>query len=730
MKLRALALALLISCSPLTYGLDKDGNRIGLVLSGGAARGLSHIGVIKALEQQGIQVDAVAGTSMGAIVGAMYASGYSVNQLESIATSLDWNYALADFPPRRDLTFRRKEEERRHLLKTKIRITGNEVSLPKGVLDGQNLGLVLQDIFQHTNSISQFDQLPIPFRAVATNLETGEAVVLHDGSLPAAVRASMSIPGLLAPVQHNKMLLADGGMANNMPVDVARAMGVDRVIAVNIGSPLLKRENIDSIFAVSEQVTTFLTIKSTEYQKASLLPQDLLLEPVLEGIGSVDFDAAADAIEQGYQATMAQATALASFQSAGAQAQAELTTHKDPIISAISLQNNSYLHDEAILSFIRQPKGEPFNQALLIHNINTLYGLDYFVSVNYELHDAANGTKRLHILVNGDTRHMSFVRLGFSTSDDLRGNNYYNLAASFNKAGITQYGAEWYTQLQLGNNALLSSEFFLPLGYETPLYIKPVLSYTARDIPIYDEALKTERLIVRDRKSSAGIEGGFMFSQYTDISLGVHVADGRLNVKTGEALIDELGYDQGYLEASFRLDSEDHVYFPTQGARTELNYRSYEKSLGSDENYYEADALLSYAHSLDRNTWVFRAQAARTNGENVVPSSRFLLGGLGHLSGMPEGSLVTQNNDLLSLRYTRLLNDPLLVFNTRYYFLATLEYGRAWNRGLSDLPFDSGYLTAGSLGVGMDSPLGPIIFAYGRNSADRHSVYLSIGRAL
>lgn len=730
MKLRAFALVILTCFGTWVHGADRDGNRIGLVLSGGAARGLSHIGVIKALEQQGIQVDAVAGTSMGAIVGAMYASGYSVEQLETIATTLDWNYALADFPPRRDLTFRRKEEERRHLLKTKIRIAGNEVSLPKGVLDGQNLGLVLQDIFQHTNSITQFDQLPIPFRAVATNLETGEAVVLHDGSLPAAVRASMSIPGLLAPVQHNNRLLADGGMANNMPVDVARAMGVDRIIAVNIGSPLLKRDNIDSIFAVSEQVTTFLTIKSTEQQKAYLQSGDLLLEPDLEGIGSVDFDAAATAIEQGYRATLAQAPALESFRSKTLHAQPALNTHKAPVISAISLHNNSYLHDEAILSFIRQPKGEPFNQALLIHNINTLYGLDYFVSVNYELHDAPNDTKRLHILVNGDTRHMSFVRLGFSTSDDLQGNNYYNLAASFNKVGITQYGAEWYTQLQLGNNALLSSEFFLPLGYETPLYIRPVVAYSARDIPIYDEALKNARLIIRDRKTMAGIEGGFMFSQYTDISLGAHLADGRLNVKTGEALIEGLEYDQGYLEASFRLDSEDHVYFPTLGSRAELNYRLYEESLGSDESYYEADALVSYAHTIDRNTWVLRAQAARTNGANVVPSSRFLLGGLGHLSGMAEGSLVTQNNDLISLRYTRLLNDPLLVFNTRYYLLATLEYGRAWNSDLSDLPFDTGYLTAGSLGVGMDSPLGPIIFAYGRNSADRHSVYFSIGRSL
>lgn len=308
--------------------------------------------------------------------------------------------------------------------------------------------------------------------------------------------------------------------------------------------------------------------------------------------------------------------------------------------------------------------------------------------------------------------------------------DFYNLATSFNKVGITQYGAEWYTQLQIGYDTVFSTEFFLPLGYERPLYLKPVLSYQAHDVPIYDEDFETERLILRDRKTSTGVIGGYMFSQYTDISLGLHYAEGHMNVKSGEALVDSFDYQQGYVEAAFRLDSEDNVYFPTHGGRAELSYRHFDEQLGSDTNYYEAATLISFARSFGKNTLILRGQSARTEGSLVVPSSRFQLGGLGHLSGLPEGSLVTHNNELISLRYNRLLNEPLLVFNARYYLMASLEYGRAWNNDDSLIAFDSGYITAGSIGVAMDSPLGPVVLSYGRNDADQQSVYFSIGRSL
>ena len=226
-------LAVSLSAEPV---VDAERERVGLVLSGGAARGLAHIGVLKALEEQGVMIDAIAGTSMGAVVGGLYAAGYSVSELEQLATELDWQQALSDAPPRADIPFRRKQDDRDFLVKQKLSFRDDgSLGLPLGLLQGQNLALLLEKLFARAGAVEDFDQLPIPFRAVAADIATGETVVFADGHLALAVRASMSIPAVLTPVEVEGRLLVDGGISNNIPVDIAREMGVDRVIVVDIG---------------------------------------------------------------------------------------------------------------------------------------------------------------------------------------------------------------------------------------------------------------------------------------------------------------------------------------------------------------------------------------------------------------------------------------------------------------------------------------------------------------
>src|SRR5215469_1985488 len=201
--------------------------RIGLVLSGGGARGAAHVGVLKVLEELHIPIDAIAGTSMGAVVGGLYASGLNPREIESIMTSLNWQDAFSDKPPREDLTFRRKQEDQNFLVKFPFGIRGGKIQLPKGLIQGQKLNQILRRLTLPVAAITNFDGLPTPFRAVATDLETGEAVILKSGDLTTAMRASVSAPGVFAPVEREGRLLVDGGLANNVPVDIARAMGVD-----------------------------------------------------------------------------------------------------------------------------------------------------------------------------------------------------------------------------------------------------------------------------------------------------------------------------------------------------------------------------------------------------------------------------------------------------------------------------------------------------------------------
>src|SRR5258708_23130547 len=253
--------------------------RIGLVLSGGGARGAAHVGVLKVLEQLHIPIDAIAGTSMGAVVGGLYSSGFSPREIESIMTSLHWQDAFRDRPPREDLTFRRKQEDQNFLVKFPLGIRGGKILLPKGLIQGQRLNQTLRRLTLPVARITKFDDLPTPFRALATDLETGDGVTISSGDLTSAMRASMSAPGVFSPVERDGRLLVDGGISENLPVDIARSMGVDILIVVDVGSPLLTLERLNSVPVISNQMIAILIQINSKLQLDKLQAQDILIAP-------------------------------------------------------------------------------------------------------------------------------------------------------------------------------------------------------------------------------------------------------------------------------------------------------------------------------------------------------------------------------------------------------------------------------------------------------------------
>ena len=240
------------------------------MLSGGGARGAAHVGVLKVLEDLRVPVDAIAGTSMGAVVGGLYASGLDARQIEKLMTSLNWRDAFRDRPAREDLDLRRKQEDEEFLVKFPLGLRDGRVVLPRGLIQGQRLTETLRRLTLPVARLSNFDDLPTPFRAVATDLETGEAVIMGSGDLTTAMRASLSAPGVFAPVERDGRLLVDGGIADNVPVDIARAMGVDIVIVVDVGFPLLPREQLTSIPVISNQMLAILIRRNAQAQLATL----------------------------------------------------------------------------------------------------------------------------------------------------------------------------------------------------------------------------------------------------------------------------------------------------------------------------------------------------------------------------------------------------------------------------------------------------------------------------
>jgi len=279
--------------------------RIGLVLSGGGARGAAHIGVLKMLDALHVPIDAIAGTSMGAVVGGLYASGYSAREIEAIMTSVNWQEAFRDRPTRTDLTFRRKEEEENFLVNFPLGLRSRHFQLPKGLIQGQKLSQILRRLTLPTAAITDFDALPTRFRAVATDLETGDPVVMHDGDLASAMRASLSAPGVFAPVERNGRLLVDGGLVDNLPIDVARAMGVDVLIVVDVSTPLVTRDKLTSAPAISNQMLAILIRRNEQRQLESLSKSDLRIAPILAEYSPFDFGIVARAVEAGEQAALA-----------------------------------------------------------------------------------------------------------------------------------------------------------------------------------------------------------------------------------------------------------------------------------------------------------------------------------------------------------------------------------------------------------------------------------------
>ena len=281
------------------------------MLSGGGARGTAHIGVLKVLEQMRVPIDAIAGTSMGAVVGGLYASGLSARDIERIMTSINWQDAFRDKPPREDLTLRRKQEDENFLVNFPLGLRGGRIILPRGLIQGQRLTETLRRLTLPVARISNFDDLPTPFRAVATDLETGEAVVMGSGDLTSAMRASLSAPGVFAPVEREGRLLVDGGIADNVPVDIARAMGVDILIVVDVGFPLLPRRELGNAGVISNQMLAILIRRNAQTQLATLTPRDILIEPALGDASSFDFGKVARVIGVGEAAARVQSGRLA-----------------------------------------------------------------------------------------------------------------------------------------------------------------------------------------------------------------------------------------------------------------------------------------------------------------------------------------------------------------------------------------------------------------------------------
>jgi len=732
MRITWLAITALCSAfygNPLAAQPDDGRISIGLALSGGGARGGAHVGVLKALEELDVPIDYIAGTSMGAIIGGFYAAGFSPAEIEQIMSDMDWARAMSDSPDRHDRTMRKKEVEAEFLIPYRLGYNNGRFQAALGAIQGQHLDQVFQRILQSAAVAPSFDALAIPFRAVATDLVTGEAVVMSGGSLADALRASMSVPGVFAPVRIDDRILVDGGMSNNLPVNVVREMGADVVIAVDISSQLLEEEELTSVLSVTEQLTNFLTRRTTQQQIASLGPDDVLIVPPLGDFSAANFDDATEIIPLGYQATMEQEQLLAARAGqAGPVAVAERRpasrvddTARQYLVSFVDIHNDSVLNDEIIRSRLAVRPGEYLDLDALDTSVDVIYSLDVFESVTYDLVENSAGEHGILISAKARKWGPNYLQFGLELSNDFSGNSDFKIGAGYTRNALNPLGGELRVIASMGREDELRFDFYQPIDLDANWFVNPQVDWQRHNYGLWADGRRLAEYQVSGWDARVGIGRNFRTSDQLRLDYRYGRAQAELLTGTGIPGVDER-VDIGELVLRYRHDSLDSLYFPTTGMDHDLWYRYADERLGSNLDFQQVSATGTMTGSWGRNTASFNYLLGYSLDDEAPLSRWFQMGGFGRLSGLAPNQLSGRQAALATLALYRRLNE--IEFLPAYAGV-TLEAGNVWNYRREVAVDDLRY--SASAFVGVESPIGPLYFAVGHNDGGDTAVYFYVG---
>jgi len=702
--------------------------RVGLVLGGGGARGAAHVGVLKELERQRIPVDVIAGTSMGAIVGGLYASGMSAAELEELVRTLDWAAVLSDEPERKDMSFRRKQDDAQFPIDFELGVRGSDLVLPKGVIQGQKLDLLLRKLTMRTTHIDDFDDLPIPFRAIASDIERGEAYVMGSGDLARSIRASMSVPGAFAPVLIDNHLLVDGGLVGNLPVDVMQAMGVDVIIAVDVEFPLYRREELESALTISEQMLTILIRKQTLRQIDRLGERDVMIRPELGIYASTNFGDIVETIEPGEIAARLQSERLQTiavdretYDAYHARRTAPL--QKEPELAFVRIVHDDKLSSAVLDSRLSVKAGDPIDPDVLAANANRLYGLQLYEHVGYRLVEE-NGQTGVEYRATTKSWGPNFLQFGVSLEDDFEGSTAFNVEARMTRAGLNRLGAEWRNDLRLGTDPRLFSEFYQPLSFDSRWFLAPRVEMAQSNL----NAFVLDQTIARLRVSEAeaGLDFGRELGTIGEFRIGAFRGLGEARVKVGDPALPNIDFDTGGVFAALRFDTLDNAQFPRSGVRANLLWTLSRPGFGADNDFDTVAGEMTSSWSRGKNTLQLGLAYATTLESDNTVQDFFPLGGFLRLSGLQRGEISGPHAALAKLVYYRRVGETTGgILDTPIYLGVSAEAGNVW-QSRSDISVDS-MIFNGSIFAGIDTFVGPVYLAAGFAEQGQTNVYLFVG---
>lgn len=710
--------------------------KIGLVLSGGGARGAAQVGVIKVLEELRVPIDFIAGSSMGALVGAAYASGTSAKELEDRLRGEDWDRLLTDDSPRSDRSFLRKEEDQSRLLRLELGVKDGSLRLPPGAISGQKFDILFSQITRSVSPGVIFDDLPIPFRAVATNAESGRMVVFDRGRLTDAMRASMSVPGAIAPYQIGDQIYLDGGLTRNLPVDVARAMGADIVIVVNIGTPLLKKNDIQSLVGVSLQMVNILTEQNVRTSLESMSKDDFLISPPLETIGATDFNLVGDAITIGAATTRGMAGVLkrlslppqeyAALRNAQL-ARAMLPTGEKERVDEIRITGLERANSDELRRTIGVKTGETIDFKKINIGVSRAFGSGYFERINYSLLNDGG-----HNVLTVDAREKqwgpNYLRFGLTLSADTQGEGRFNLLMRYLQTQVNTFGAEWRNDFQLGRDRRFASQFFQPFsasGILNAVSIAPGIEFSKRPFDFFTSGQRTAQSLLSTNATTLDI--GYDLSRNSIVRVGAVQSSNISALSIGVSQLPEQRFKEGGARFKFLFDNLDDANFPKEGRTLQFDYYASLASLGATVgNFRKVEVNYRDHLSFGPNTFALALRYGRALDGGLPIFDQYSLGGFLQLSAYRPGELVGQAVAFSRISYSRRLGQFSNPFGRNMYAGVSGEFAR-----ISDSPEQLRKSeTKNSIAAyfGIDTLIGPLYIGYGRARLRNGVFYLFLGQ--
>jgi NTE family protein len=722
----SLALACLLLAASLAHAAESVRPRIGLVLGGGGARGAAHIGVLEVLEKLRVPVDCVAGTSMGGLVAGAFAAGLSPAEMRRELAKADWNDMFLDSPAYAEVNYRNKAISKRFLPASETGVNSQGLTYRGGVVSGQKIKLFFNRLVNSDLGEREIETLPLPLSIIATDIGNGEKVVFRSGSLTRAMRASMSVPGLMAPVDYQGRKLVDGGLVDNVPIDEVRDhCQADIVIAVNVGSPLMKAEDVGSLLTVSVQMVNILTEQNVTRSLATLKPTDIYIKPDLEGITAGDFVKSSETADRGRKAALSvadrlQALAVSDEVYSAWVNRITYVRNESPVINEIEVAGLKVVNPAAVERQIQARSGERLDETTLNRDMLRIYGDGWFESVDYAVLSTRD-RNILRVLPAEKSWGPDYLRYGINLESNFSLDSTYSLRVGYDKTWLNPLGGELIVAAEIGNAPGVLLDYYQPLEAQQRYFFDSSLAYGGRPFYLYQdnnrvaEYWRTRGLVSAGFGINVGLLGQIRTGWrqiWQEATLETGIPSAIFPAKTSES------YGGEYVTLDF--DQMDRLFFPSRGWSSKLAYfnssqAGYSKVTANVEAAYPIgdfviNSRLSYQGSLNGPLPYYDAGS---------------LGGFLNLSGFTRQELNGDNIRYGNIRVEKIIGQFPLGLR------GDLRAGVALETGKVGTPYTqtqlSGWINSAAIYLGGETPLGPFYLGYGRSDTGSSNVYLFLG---